>query len=411
MNKGWKGDLMKYSRFFSILLATALVCSGCSGSFLPGLSSASVPEVQANVVEPVKAESGILTEASVVPRQSVSLGFGIAGIVEEVLKEGTVVKEGDVVARLKNSAKMASEVSAANLDLLTAKKALKDLSDNHAVALAEANLRLANADKGLDKAQKDRQSMAYRVATDDTLSVLRADLLIAEENVKRAQESCGDCESSSDYNVNMAGLMTQLAAARKTRDRAKANLNYGLSIPDQFEVQIAEAKLQVAQAEWDAAKRGVDLLASGPDPDELVLAKARVDNAQASLDAAKVELADLEIRSPIEGIVTNSDIQVGEMVDPAMDKIIIADTTIWQVETTNLTELEVVQIQVGSPVEVKVDALPNLTLTGKVLHIRPEGQNKQGDILYTAVIGLEKQDSRLLWNMTASARINPGITP
>jgi multidrug resistance efflux pump len=406
MNDGSQGGYMKSLKYFVVLLAGALILSGCSGSpVVSGVSSAPVTEVQA--AAPVKAETGILTEAAVIPRESVSLGFGLAGIVEDVVKEGSDVKQGAVIARLKDSAKMESEVAAAELDLLTAQKAVQDLKDQQVMALAQANLRLANADKKLDKAKKDSQSMAYRVSSDDTIAVLRAELLVAQEGVKTAQEMCGDCESTSEYNVNKAALMTQLANSRQVRNRAQANLNYAISTPNNFDVHIANAQLQVAQAEYDEAARQVGNLKNGPDPAEYKLAQARVNNSQARLQAAKVALADLEIRSPIDGIVMSSDIKTGEMVDPAIDKIVVADTSAWQIETTNLTEMDVVQIQVGSSVDVTVDALPGESITGKVLRIRPVGQNKQGDITYTAVIKLDKQDPRLLWNMTASARIHP----
>lgn len=69
-------------------------------------------------------------------------------------------------------------------------------------------------------------------------------------------------------------------------------------------------------------------------------------------------------------------------------------------------------------VDVTFDALPSLVLKGKVVHIRPVGENSNvasvpgvvsamippteqiGDIVYRVVIALEAHDARLLWNMT-----------
>ncbi len=46
-----------------------------------------------------------------------------------------------------------------------------------------------------------------------------------------------------------------------------------------------------------------------------------------------------------------------------------------------------------------------LELTGRIASIEPYGESKQGDIVYTATIQLDKQDPRLRWNMTAKVTI------
>jgi len=56
---------------------------------------------------------------------------------------------------------------------------------------------------------------------------------------------------------------------------------------------------------------------------------------------------------------------------------------------------------------VTFDALPGLTATGKVIRIKPLGENKQGDMTYTVVIQPDQLDERLRWNMTAAVAIEP----
>ena len=53
----------------------------------------------------------------------------------------------------------------------------------------------------------------------------------------------------------------------------------------------------------------------------------------------------------------------------------------------------------------RIDALPETELSGRVVHIKPIGENKLGDITYTAQIELDEQDERLRWNMTAQTTI------
>jgi HlyD family secretion protein len=81
--------------------------------------------------------------------------------------------------------------------------------------------------------------------------------------------------------------------------------------------------------------------------------------------------------------------------------VVLANSTDWEVETTDLTELNINNIQEGDAVKITFDAIPGLELSGTVLRIQSLGQNKQGDITYKVTVKLDKQDDRLRWNMTA----------
>ena len=86
----------------------------------------------------------------------------------------------------------------------------------------------------------------------------------------------------------------------------------------------------------------------------------------------------------------------------------IADLSQWQIETKDLTELVVAKIKAGVPAAIKLDALPGTTLTGKVTRINNFGStNTTKDIVYRAIVTLDKSDDRLRWNMTASVTFRP----
>ncbi|MCW5850474.1 MAG: HlyD family secretion protein, partial [Anaerolineae bacterium] len=85
----------------------------------------------------------------------------------------------------------------------------------------------------------------------------------------------------------------------------------------------------------------------------------------------------------------------------------IADLSQWEIETTDLTELNVVRLKVGDPVILTFDAIPGLELPGTITRIGDLGENKQGDIVYTVVIKPDRQDERLRWRMTTSATFEP----
>jgi len=101
---------------------------------------------------------------------------------------------------------------------------------------------------------------------------------------------------------------------------------------------------------------------------------------------------------------------VGEVVDANAPVAQLADTAAWQVETTDLTELNVAQVREGDQVALTFDALPGVTLNGHVLRVKGFGENHQGDVVYRVIVVPDQADARLRWNMTASAAITPART-
>jgi HlyD family secretion protein len=83
----------------------------------------------------------------------------------------------------------------------------------------------------------------------------------------------------------------------------------------------------------------------------------------------------------------------------------LADLSAWNIETSDLTELGVIHVQEDDPVSISVDAIPDAKLSGRVVRVKPLGENKQGDIVYTVLVRPEEQDARLKWNMTTSVAI------
>ena len=105
------------------------------------------------------------------------------------------------------------------------------------------------------------------------------------------------------------------------------------------------------------------------------------------------------------GVMAQLDADVGEQVAPGQVVVRLADTSQWQIETDDLTELDVVDVQVGAPVEITFDAMPDLELTGTVERIKAIGENKLGDMTYTVIIRPDRLDDRMRWNMTATVTI------
>jgi multidrug resistance efflux pump len=93
-------------------------------------------------------------------------------------------------------------------------------------------------------------------------------------------------------------------------------------------------------------------------------------------------------------------VSVGEQVASESRAVSIADTSSWIIETTDITELEVVDIAVGQAITFTPDALPNITMQGVVTEISQSSYVQSGDVLYTVYIGARDVDPRVKWGMT-----------
>ena len=162
-------------------------------------------------------------------------------------------------------------------------------------------------------------------------------------------------------------------------------------------INIAQVKsdLDLAQANLDETTRTRENRKGGADTDQLALAQARLDAANANLRAAQTSLAHLDIVAPYDGIVARVDVSAGEEVNPGQVVMNIADTSEWFVETTDLTENEIVNIGEGMDVVVVPDALPDVELKGSIELIANVFVEKSGDITYRVRVKLEDVDPRL----------------
>jgi len=130
------------------------------------------------------------------------------------------------------------------------------------------------------------------------------------------------------------------------------------------------------------------------------LAQAQLDSVKAQAAAAQRALDNYDLKAPFAGTVADINISVSQMVSPQTWAVALADTSQWYVDTSDLTEMDVVKIEVGQAVKVTADALPGVPMTGVVASISAAPNIQGGDVLYAVHIRLNDPDPRLLWGMT-----------
>ncbi len=235
----------------------------------------------------------------------------------------------------------------------------------------------------------------------DVLAQAERDFNAAQAAINAAQAAVDELQSGATTAQRQAAG-SGVAAAAAQRDVAQAELDLLLAGSQEEQVAIAEAGVTQAEAGLSEAQvRAQQADAS------VVQAEAGVTQAQAALEAATVALNNRTLTAPFAGTVADVTVELGQVVSPGIPVAVLADLSGWQVETTDLTELDVVSVAVGFPAEIRADALPNTVLTGTVTDIATVSQEVRGDITYVVTISLDDaSEAALRWGMTVFATID-----
>lgn len=367
-----------------------------------------VPIVE-KTIEPI-AHSRILTEARVIPIQNAAISFPEPGIVNDVLvKEGEMVEEGEVIARLNGYERAQAAVTQAELLVLVTSKDLDEFVQKSTIATADAEQKLAKAQIEFKNATEARKSLDFQQVSNTALDGLRATYIIALNEFNEAEDDYEPYKDRGEKDVERAELLTRLSNARLAKDRALYNLNKALEMPEEEKIAKVDARLSLAIAILADAQSEYDKVKVGPEVEQLTILETAVRNAEAQLAAAKAGQADLELRAPFKGSVISNELKSGQAVNVDV-VVMVADTSAWQIQTTDLVELDVISIQPGDNAKITFDAIPDLEMGGVVRRIKQLGESSKGDITYTITIDLEGTDPRLLWNMKAFVSFD-GVNP
>jgi HlyD family secretion protein len=297
------------------------------------------------------------------PVVTVLVGSQLSGQITELLADfNTKVTLGQVIARL-DTDQIAARMREAGADLASARAAL---------AQQRASLERTRADANVARS---------------TLASNRAQILRSEAQLKDAEREYArrrellarGAANLADFERAETGLdsaRAQLVATKAQADASAATLSSAEANIGVVEAQIAGAEAQVAQRE-------------------------------AALERVKVDLDRSEIRSPIEGVVIQRSVDVGQTVAASLQAptLFTIAQDLRQIEVhASVDEGDVGRVAPGQEVTFTVTAYAS-PFRGEVLQTRLGPQTIQNVVTYTVVIGAENADLRLLPGMTATVRI------
>ncbi len=300
------------------IFVTLLVVAGVSIFASVKYSQRGIVAVQTGRVTRLDLTSLVTASGEIKPRNYINIGSNAmspARITDILVREGDRVKRGQLLARLE-SVQQEAEVAAQRAALSSAEA--ESSSAEAALRAADENLRTGEASLDRAKAEQERARLNFQ----------RAQKLYDEKLISR-----------QEYDQRRAEFDALTAAVREAEARIS-----------QFRAQRSQLAAQLAGAQ------------------------KRIMVAQAQLRRVTDVLSRTQSVSPIDGMVTNLPVRVGETVVPGIQNspasliMTIADMSLITAEV-KVDETDIVNVRLGQTADIAIDAMPNRSFKGRVIEI------------------------------------------
>jgi HlyD family secretion protein len=295
---------------------------------------------------------------------TVEVGTEVSGQIKELLVDfNTPVSAGQIIARIDPESyetmmrQAEAELSLARAQLLT----------QHAeISRFEADLESAEANWSAAQAQTKKAVITLKNA---------------QRNLKR-EKALAEKTIVSDY---------QYDKTRTAYEEAEAQLD------------LAQAQALALRSKVSSAKAALAIATS-----QIQEAEAMVELKIAARDKRIVDLDNTIIRSPVDGVVIDRNVDVGQTVAASLSAptlfTIAQDLSKMQV-STYVDEADIGRIKEGQTARFTVDAFGTKPFSGAVQQVRKMGKRVQNVVTYEVIISADNQDMSLMPGMTADVQI------
>jgi HlyD family secretion protein len=226
-------------------------------------------------------------------------------------------------------------------------------------------------------------------------------------------------EILADFNdkVTAGQILARLNSdqIRFKRDAARADLDQARATQAMQEAKVAEAELNLARqvrlkptgavsdVTYDAARTAAVVAKA-----QQQVNAAKIDQMEAVLRQVEVDLANTDIRSPVDGVIIQRSVELGSTVAASLQSptiFTIADDLRRMEIAVSIDETDVGRVKPGQRTAFTVSAYPGREFEGKVKHVRLGSQTVSNVVTYTGIVSIENPKMELLPGMTASVKI------
>jgi membrane fusion protein (multidrug efflux system) len=292
--------------------------------------------------------------------------------------------DGDIYAISARIAGHAIKVNVKNNDFVKAGTVLVELDpQDYQVALDRALGELANAQAAAAGASVGVPITSVTTSSQETAAAAdarsaEAAIVAAEKQQQAAEARVAEAEAN---NVKAqtdlqryAQLVAKLEISQQQYDYAVASANAAAAALQAARAAAVSAREEVAQARARLAQRQAQLQAARTAPQQVAVSRARAESAQAAVKTAQaaVEQARLNLQytsivAPVDGIVGQKSVEVGENIQPGQALMAVVPINDLYV-TANFKETQLKNMRAGQAATIHVDAYDR-DYRGHVLNI------------------------------------------
>ena len=303
----------------------------------------------------------IETTGEVVPNLEVEIKCKASGEISELpLDVSDIVKSGDLLLQLDPEDEETS-VKQAEVSLLVSRAEYEQAELNLAIAKKKVNTEELRAASSLKLAEARRDEFKSKLAR---AKVLNKKKLTTDKDLETAQ--------------------TSFVEAFESVISAKADI-------DDIETLRLDIKLK---------------------EQNVIIAKAKVESNRLSLKNAQQRLNDVTVTAPINGVISNQNVQVGQIIASGINNV-DGGTTIMTIADlskmfvlASVDESSIGDIKENQSAAISVDAYPDITFPGKIVRIATTGKTVSSVVTFEVKIEIEGNNRSLLKpGMTADIKI------
>lgn len=334
--------------------------------------------IQQRDVNTTVSSTGILDA-----ERTVYLSFGVSGLVDRIeVGIGDTVSAGQTLVQL-DTTDLAYEVETATQELtiqqLTYDELLASPTESEVLvaetALASARSQLLSVQSSQEIAPE--QVSASCADVEDALAELEVAQISYDEYVLAGFELDPTFMPDPDSEAGQ-----QVAEAEQKIESAESQCSVTeVNNQDTGQVEIAQANVTKAEIE-------LAVVQAGPSDREIQTADAQLRQAQIRLEQAEASLAAATLTSPFDGVVLDIQALEGESISEAAAVVTLADTSQMQL-LIQVDEEDVLKIQPTQIVQIELEAMDDVMLTGEVDRVAPAGSDSQGLVTYDVWIAVD----------------------
>ena len=211
-------------------------------------------------------------------------------------------------------------------------------------------------------------------------------------------------QSEADLASSKASLAQLHAALVKAQaEEALAQREFKRTRELRDKKLLSESELDISETKYELSKIAIDTAKAA-----ILVGESRVLQSQSSLEQAKLDLDRTFIRSPVDGVVIDRQVDKGQAVSASLSAPILfsiaQDLVKMQIEA-DVDEADIGRIKQGQDARFTVDAFPERKFTGEVAQVRKAATVTNNVVTYKVIISLENRDLLLLPGMTANIDI------